>query len=153
MIWLPPWVSMAFSVCKQWPSQLPSDTWWGASMAVFYTGLNNKLSFHMASLPFSSLSPLPWYSADIAIGAWDPNKVRSGAVMSWYPVSAVRPETDPFWKNRRWERKRGACGVNERDHTAHIRQDLKPYPETEPHAAALRFTREGETFSADEMLL
>lgn len=70
-------------------------------------GLSNKLSFHMVALPFSSLSPLPWCVADVAIGAWDPNKVRSGAVMSWYPVSVVRPETDPFCKNRRWERKRG----------------------------------------------
>lgn len=73
--------------------------------------------------------------------------------MSWYPVSAVRLETDPFCKNRRWERKRGACGVSERDHTAHIRQALKPHPETELHAAASRFRREGETFSADDVPL
>lgn len=74
-------------------------------------------------------------------------------MMSWYPVSAVRPETDPFCKNRRWERKRGACGVSERDHTANIRQALKPHPEMELHTADLRFTREGETFSADDILL
>lgn len=73
--------------------------------------------------------------------------------MSRYPVSAVRPETDPFCKNRRWERTGGACGVNERDHTAHIRQALKPHLETEPHAAALRFKRVGGTFSADDLLL
>lgn len=100
--------SFFLTLCEEeaWQSSLPS-------------GPNNKLSFHMATLPFASLSPLPWCSADVAIGAWDPNKVRSGAMMSWYPISAVRPETDPFCKNTRWERKRGACGVSKREHTLH----------------------------------
>lgn len=108
------------------------------------TSLNNKLSFHMGHPP----PPLPSHHCHGA-----PQMLPS------------KPETQTKWEVEKWchgilsqlshlrqilsvrigdgKEEGGACGVSEKDHTAHIRQALKPHPEMELHAVALRFTREG----------